>query len=302
MKRENWRGVMPAITTPFEGDLSIDLGFFQEHAAWMVDAGCTGLVTPGSLGEGATLSREEKISLWRAAVDAIGRRVPVIAAVSALSTPEAVQTAKDAAAAGCSGLMVLPVYVYRGDWRETRSYFDAVLRATPLSCILYNNPIAYGTDLLPGQVAELAGGHENLHAIKESSADVRRITAIRAILGDRLAVFVGVDDLIVEGIAAGAGGWIAGLVNALPTESVELFNLASARKPERAEALYRWFLPLLRMDAVPEFVHLIKLVQQEVGMGSARVRPPRLELAGARLDESLAVIRRALGARPTLPR
>jgi 4-hydroxy-tetrahydrodipicolinate synthase len=164
--------------------------------------------------------------------------------------------------------------------------------------MLYNNPIAYGTDVLPEQVAELAREHLNLHAIKESSADVRRITAIRAAIGDRLAVFVGVDDLVVEGIGAGATGWIAGLVNAFPKESVELFNLAVSRKAEGAEALYRWFLPLLRLDVVPEFVHLIKLVQQEVGKGSARVRPPRLELAGPKREEALRVIRHALATRP----
>jgi 4-hydroxy-tetrahydrodipicolinate synthase len=162
--------------------------------------------------------------------------------------------------------------------------------------MLYNNPIAYGTDVLPEQIAELAAEHENLHAVKEPSADVRRITAICSLLGDRLALFVGVDDLIVEGVAAGATGWIAGLVNAFPRESVGLFPYAVERS-DKAATLYRWFLPLLRMDVVPEFVHLIKLAQQEVGKGSARVRPPRLELAGAKRDEAVCVIRAALGTR-----
>src|SRR6202008_3185478 len=153
-------------------------------------------------------------------------------------------------------------------------------RATPLSCMLYNNPVAYGTDFLPEQIVELAQDHPNLHAVKESSTDVRRVTAIRALAGDRLSIFVGVDDAIVEGIAAGATGWIAGLVNAFPAESLALFNDAMQGKTNEAFELYRWFLPLLRMDTVPKFIQLIKWVQEQVGVGSARVRPPRLELEG----------------------
>jgi 4-hydroxy-tetrahydrodipicolinate synthase len=163
--------------------------------------------------------------------------------------------------------------------------------------MLYNNPVAYGTDFLPEQIRELSSEHEHFEAVKESSTDVRRITWIRELVGDRLAIFVGVDDAIVEGIAVGAVGWIAGLVNALPRESVELFNYAINGQHEQAMKLYNWFLPLLRMDTVPKFVQLIKLVQQEVGMGSARVRPPRLELTGAELEEALRVIRHAISCK-----
>jgi 4-hydroxy-tetrahydrodipicolinate synthase len=173
--------------------------------------------------------------------------------------------------------------------------------ATSLSCMLYNNPIAYGTDFLPEQIRELAAECENFHSVKESSADVRRITAIRALLGERLALFVGVDDAIVEGIAAGAVGWIAGLVNALPVESVALFDLAAKGDFPAAFELYRWFLPLLRMDTVPKFVQLIKLVQQEVGMGNARVRPPRLELQGEELGQARSVIRAVVTAKARRP-
>ena len=167
-----------------------------------------------------------------------------------------------------------------------------------LSCMLYNNPVAYGTDFLPEQIAELADVLPNLHAVKESSTDVRRVTAIRALCGDRLAIFMGVDDAIVEGVAAGAIGWIAGLVNAFPKESVDLFDYAMAGDAERARELYEWFLPLLRLDTVPKFVQLIKLVQERVGMGNARVRPPRLELTGTELDQTLALINKALSSRP----
>ena len=297
MKNMIWRGVMPAITTPFDEQLNIDHAFVAKHCKWLVDNGCTGIVTPGSLGESATLTVNEKLSLWSTVVEAVGNRVPVVAAIASLSTAEAVEMAKRAAALGCSGLMVLPPYVYQGDWREMKTHLEAVFRATGLSCMLYNNPVAYGTDFLPEQVRELAAEHANFEAVKESSTDVRRVTWIKELTGDRLAIFVGVDDAIVEAIAVGAVGWIAGLVNAFPRESVALFEYAMDGEREEAMRLYHWFLPLLRMDTVPKFVQLIKLVQQEVGMGSARVRPPRLELVGPELEEAKRVIREALNTR-----
>jgi len=293
-----WKGVMPATTTAFDADLNIDHAFVGRHANWLIDNGCTGIVTPGSLGESATLTVGEKQSIWKTVIDAVGNRVPVVAAIASLSTAEAVELAKRANDVGCSGLMVLPPYVYKSDWREMKAHVDAVFRATNLSCMLYNNPVAYGTDYLPEQIAELSEEHANFHAVKESSTDVRRVTWIRELLGDRLAIFVGVDDAIVEAIAVGATGWVAGLVNALPGESVALFNYTMNGEREKALTLYNWFLPLLRMDTVPKFVQLIKLVQEEVGMGNARVRPPRLELAGAELEEALKVIRHALANRP----
>lgn len=297
MKNMNWRGVMPAITTPFDEHLKIDHAFTAKHCQWLVDNGCTGIVTPGSLGESATLAVEEKLSLWSTVVEAVGDRVPVIAAIASLSTAEAVELSKRAADLGCSGLMVLPPYVYQGDWREMKAHLEAVFRATSLSCMLYNNPVAYGTDFLPEQIRELATEHGNFEAVKESSTDVRRVTWIKELTSDRLAIFVGVDDAIVEAIAVGAVGWIAGLVNAFPKESVDLFEYAMNGEHEKAMPLYHWFLPLLRMDTVPKFVQLIKLVQQEVGMGNARVRPPRLELVGPELEEAKRVIRAALNTR-----
>jgi 4-hydroxy-tetrahydrodipicolinate synthase len=293
-----WRGVIPAITTKFNDDLTIDHDFTAKHVTWQVDNGCTGIMALGSLGEGATLSYDEKVAILKTCVDTVGHRVPVVAGISALSTGEAVRLAKDAERVGCKGLMVLPAYVYKGDWREIRAHFEAVFQATPLSCMLYNNPIAYVVDVLPEQIAELAERNPNMHSVKESSSDVRRVTAIRHLLGNRIAIFVGVDDVIVEALKAGAVGWIAGLVNAFPKESVDLFNLVLAGKDEEADALYKWFLPLLKLDVVPEFVHLIKLTQQEVGMGTERVRPPRLELVGAAREAALATIRHGLANRP----
>jgi dihydrodipicolinate synthase/N-acetylneuraminate lyase len=296
----NWFGVMPAMTTAFDEHLQVDHAFMQRHAQWLLDHGCTGLVMLGSLGEAATLAFEEKVAVLKNMVATANGKAPIVAAISALSTTEAVSLAKAAEDAGCSGLMVLPPYVYRGDWREMKAHLAAVFQATPLSCMLYNNPIAYGTDFLPEHIAELAEAHKNFHSVKESSTDVRRVTAIRALVGDRLKIFVGVDDAIVEGIAAGACGWIAGLVNALPAESVALFHLSYEGKTKEAFELYRWFLPLLRMDTVPKFIQLIKLVQQELGVGNARVRPPRLEITGEELVETKKVIAEAMKHRPKI--
>jgi 1-pyrroline-4-hydroxy-2-carboxylate deaminase len=292
-----WYGVMPAITTCFDERLQVNHGFAARHVQWLLGNGCTGIIALGSLGEAATLTFAEKEAILRNLATA-AQQSPVVGAISALSTQEAVELAKAAEQAGCAGLMVLPPYVYKGDWREMKAHVAAIFRATSLECMLYNNPVSYGTDFLPEQIAELAAEHANLVAVKESSTDVRRVTGIRALTGDRLQIFVGVDDAIVEGIAAGAVGWVAGLVNAFPAESVALFDAARAGKWDEAFALYRWFLPLLRTDTVPKFIQLIKQVQQETGTGNARVRPPRLEVIGAELDETRRIVAEALDHRP----
>jgi 1-pyrroline-4-hydroxy-2-carboxylate deaminase len=294
----NWKGVMPAITTSFDTNLNVDHGFMAEHCTFLLDNGCAGIVALGSLGEGATLSFTEKPEVLRTCVRAVEGRGPVVASISALTTSEAVSLAKAAADLGCDGLMVLPPYVYQGNWREMKTHVAAVFDATPLSCMLYNNPIAYGTDFLPEQIRELAAEHENFEAVKESSADARRVSAIRALVDRRVEISVGVDDAVLEAIGVGATGWIAGLANAFPRESVDLFNYGINGESDKAFELYRWFLPLLRMDTVPNFVQLIKLVQAEVGIGNARVRPPRLELAGNELTQTKKLIHDALRSRP----
>ena len=296
----NWKGVIPAITTPFNADFSVDEGFLAKHSRWLVDEGSVGLVPIGSLGESATLSPAEKRKVMETCVKAVGDRVPVIPGIAALSTAEAVKLAQDAKAIGCSALMVLPPYVYSTDWREMKAHVRAVIAATDLPCMLYNNPVAYKTDFLPQHIVELAAELPSLRAVKESSADLRRVMAIRALAGARVHILVGVDDAIVEAIDAGAVGWIAGLANAFPAESVALYRYAIEGRKAEAFALYQWFLPLLRMDTVVKFVQLIKLAQQRVGMGSDRVRPPRLPLSGEELREATSVIDRALATRPQL--
>ena len=294
----NWKGVTPAITTPFNENLTIDHGFLEEHCRFLLENGCAGVVALGSLGEGATLSFAEKTEILRTLGKAVDGRGTLVASISSLSTAESVLLAKTATDLGCSGLMVLPPYVYLGDWREMKAHVGAVMQSTPLSCMLYNNPVAYGTDFLAEQIQELAAEYENFQAVKESSTDVRRVSAIRALVDDRLEISVGVDDAVLEAIGVGATGWVAGLANALPRESVDLFNYGMQGEAKKAFELYRWFLPLLRMDTVPKFVQLIKLVQAECEVGNPRVRPPRLELVGQELAQVKNAIRDALRARP----
>ena len=298
MDKRDWAGVLPAITTPFDEKLNVDHAALAEHVTWMIRSHCTGIVALGSLGESQTLTIDEKVQILRTIRKALPSQTPVIAGIAALSTKEGIHLVRQAADAGCDGLMVLPAYVYKGDWRETKAHYGSIIAATALSCMLYNNPIAYGVDVTPDQLAELAQEHKNLHAVKESSGDVRRVTAVRARLGDRLAILAGMDDMILESVPMGAVGWIAGLVNAFPEESVRVFELARDGHMDEARELYDWFLPLLRLDTVPKFVQLIKLVQQEVGHGSARVRPPRLELEGEELALTKKLIAQALASKP----
>lgn len=299
MRQSPFQDVLSAVTTPFTAEGAVDHPALARHARSQLELGCKGIVPLGSLGEGATLDEAEKLAVLRTIVDVAGTK-PVLPGIGALGTRQAVRLAEAAAEAGCRGLMVLPPYAHRGPLAEALAHVTAVLRATRLPCMLYNNPAAYGADFVPDAIAELAQAHENLVAVKESSGDVRRVTAVRALCGDRLAVLVGLDDMLLEGVAAGASGWVAGLCNAFPRESVALYEHARAGRMDSANALYRWFLPLLRLDTLPEFVQLIKLVQHAVGGGDERVRPPRLPVQGELRERALVVVQQALGQRPEI--
>ena len=297
-ERSLWAGVLVAITTPFAPDGQIDHVEFVRHARWLSERNVGGIIVGGSLGEGSALSFEERLGLVGDLVPALRADLPIVAAVGASSTSDAVAQARRAEAAGARGLLVLPPYVYHGDRREVDAHFASVFRATDLPCMLYNNPAAYGTDVRAEQVLDLATEHSNLTGVKESSGDVRRITALRALLGDRIDIAVGLDDAILEGLQAGAVGWVAGLANALPEETMALFTAGRNGDSLRALEIYRWFLPLLRLDVGPKFVQQIKLVSGELGIGTARVRLPRLELEGTEREEVLALVRNCLSRRP----
>ena len=298
--RPAWSGVFPAVMTQLRDDLSVDAAATAAHLERLLEAGCHGLIMLGTLGENTSLSPNEKVQVLETAVATAAGRVPVLSGVSEYTTAQAVAHAKAAAAAGCDGLMVLPAMVYKSDARETLVHFRAVAAATELPIMIYNNPPAYGVDVTPEMFRELAAG-PTIAAIKESSEDPRRLVDIANLVGDRYLLFCGVDDVLLESVLLGAVGWVAGLVNAFPEEGVALFELAAEGRWEEARRIGAWFMPLLHLDTKPKLVQYLKLTMQLTGLGSERVRPPRLPLVGASGPWWSAWWRDAIATRPVLP-
>jgi 4-hydroxy-tetrahydrodipicolinate synthase len=263
----------------------------------MIDAGASGLILLGTVGENCSLEHGEKLDLVTAAVDRVDKRCPVLCGVAECTTAQACRFAVDAQRIGVDGLMVLPAMVYKSDPRETIAHFRAVAGATDLDILVYNNPVTYGVDITP-EMFQLLADEPRLVAIKESSENVRRITDLKNVCGDRYVLFCGVDDLVLESMLLGAQGWVSGLVNAFPDESCHLWDLATAGRWEDARELYRWFTPLLHLDTHVKLVQYIKLAQQECGLGSEVVRPPRLALAGQEREKILALIHRGIATKP----
>ena len=299
MPEISWRGVFPALTTKFTAEDKLDWKAMEQHLAFQLEAGVHGLIILGSLGETSTLSFDEKIELVRffAAAERQGR--PLIACIAESSTRQAKAFSVAAAEAGADGFILLPPMRYPSDRRETLHYLNTVASATDQPVMLYNNPIAYGIDLMPGDFAALAD-NPRFVAIKESSANTRRISEIRRITGDRFALFCGVDDLALESFLIGACGWVAGLVVAFPRETVRIWELAEAGRWQEARAIYDWFLPLLHLDIGPKFVQQIKLVEALMGVGSARVRGPRMQLTDQEASRVEHILEHALATRPAL--
>jgi 4-hydroxy-tetrahydrodipicolinate synthase len=295
-----WTGVYPAVTTQFKPDLSLDLDATVRHCEALIDSGVAGLIMLGSLGENVTLEPPEKRTLIETIVRAARGRVPVLSGVAETSTAAACRYVREMEKLGAAGVMVMPAMVYKGDARETMTHFRAVAKASGLPIIVYNNPISYGNDITPAMFKELAD-ERNFVAIKESSGDVRRLTDLINAVGDRYALFTGVDDLVLESVLLGATGWIAGTGIAFPAENQRLWDLATTGQWEEAVKLYRWFTPLLHLDTHPKFIQYIKLAVQECGLGSETVRPPRLPLIGAEREQVLKVIRDGIATRPKLP-
>jgi dihydrodipicolinate synthase/N-acetylneuraminate lyase len=291
-----WRGVFPAATTQFHEDQSLDLAGTGRHVEALLRAGVHGVILLGTVGENCSLEPAEKRDVLMAAVEQVAGRVPVLAGVAECTTALACRFAGEARKVGVGGLMVLPAMVYKSDPRETAAHFRAVARAADLPILCYNNPVSYGVDITPAQFAELAD-EPRFVAIKESSENVRRITDLKNLCGERYALFCGVDDLVLESAVLGARGWVAGLVNAFPEETCRLWELASAGRYEEALALYRWFTPLLHLDTHVKLVQYIKLAAALCGHGTETVRAPRLPLAGREREEALALVRKALATR-----
>ncbi|MFT4603331.1 MAG: 4-hydroxy-tetrahydrodipicolinate synthase [Rhodothermales bacterium] len=292
-----WEGVFPAVTTKFNDALEIDAHWTEVNLEAQIAAGAAGIVVSGSLGEASTLSMEEKAELVELTVRLVKGRVPTICGIAQRTTADACTMCKMAEAAGAQGLMLLPPMLYTSDRRETITFLRTVAAATDLPIMLYNNPVAYNVDLTPEMLQELAD-EPKFEAVKESSDDVRRITDIVNLVGDRYAIFTGVDNVALEALMLGAVGWIAGLVDAFPRETVAIYNLARQGRYAEALKIYRWFMPLLHLDVNIKLVQNIKLAESMVGLGTETVRPPRLPLAGEERTRVIATINEALANRP----
>lgn len=295
----DWSGVFPAITTKFTEDHSLDVAAIEEHLEAQIEAGVHGLVMLGTLGENASLTTDEKHEVVRIALSVSDGRVPVLAGVAETTTTAACEFVERGAAYGADGFMLLPGMLYESDRRETMRHFRTVADVSEKPLMIYNNPVAYGVDTTPDMFEALAD-EDAIVAIKESSDDVRRITDIYNRTGDRYQLFCGVDDLALESLAMGAVGWVAGLVNAFPEETVAIYELAQAGRMKEAREIYRWFAPLLHLDVSTKLVQNIKLAEAMVGIGTEPVRPPRLPLKGNERERVQQVIQKGLDNRPDL--
>lgn len=296
----NWLGVYPALTTPFTASDSIDYPIFDQNLQAQLDAGVKGVILGGTLGEASSLLNEEKYALVRHTVDQVAGKIPVVMNIAEQTTRAAVAAAMEAERCGASGLMLLPPMRYKADDRETLAYFKAVAEATPLPIMIYNNPVDYKI-LVTLDMFETMSAWPTIQAVKESTRDVSNVTRMINRFGDRFKILCGVDTLALESLFMGAHGWVAGLVDAFPRETVAIFKLAKAGRHAEALQIYRWFLPLLELDIHPKLVQYIKLAEVATGIGTAHIRAPRLPLEGAEYSEVWNIIQKALAIRPVLP-
>lgn len=295
-----WKGVYPAVLTPFTEDDSIDFKMFATNLEAQADAGIDGIILAGSLGEANTLSVSEKKDLLICTKDLVQDKLPVIMNIAEQSTKEAIKAATDAEQNGAGGLMLLPPMCYKADDRETVEYFKAVSNNTSLPIMIYNNPVDYKIMVTLNMFEELSGV-SNIEAVKESTRDVTNITRMHNRFGDRYKVLCGVDPLAYESLSAGADGWVAGLADAFPKETVAIYRLIKAGYYQEALKIYRWFLPVLELDIHPKLVQYIKLASSLTGIGTENVRAPRLRLEGKEREYVMAIVKHALKNRPGLP-
>ena len=295
-----WKGVFPAVTTKFTSDDELDLVSFKANLDAQLEAGVSGIILGGTLGEASTLGTDEKYTLVRSTVDHVAGKVPVVMNIAEQTTKGAVEAAQKAADNGASGLMMLPPMRYNASDAETVTYYKVTAKSTSLPIMVYNNPVDYKI-LITLDMFESLAECDNIQAVKESTRDLTNITRMINRFGDRFTIFSGVDTLAMESIVMGAAGWVAGLVCAFPAETVAIYKLINAGRIEEAREIYRWFMPLLELDIHPKLVQYIKLAEQEVALGTERVRAPRLTLSGEERERILNVIHTALSKRPQLP-
>lgn len=295
-----WSGVYPAVTTKFTLDGRLDLSAFLFGVRAQVEAGAEGIIIGGSLGESSTITHDERIEMLQATLSEFGKKVPILVNIAEGSTKTAIALAHRAEHAGAHGLMVLPPMMYKPLESETIQFFSAIASNTDLPILVYNNPVDYKIEVTPDMFEELLK-YDTIQAVKESTRDLANVTRLINRFGDRLKVLTGVDTIAIEALVMGAHGWVAGLVNAFPAETVAIYKLVKAGRIEEARAIHRWFLPLLELDISPQLVQNIKLAEFRTGLGTEYVRPPRLTLTGEERAHVLQIIDKALSNRPALP-
>lgn len=298
MKKIKWEGVMPAITTQFKKDYTLDLAAFKKNLAAQINAGVHGIILGGTLGEASTLSDEEKSQLLATSLEAVGGKLPVVMNIAEQTTSKAVALAEKAEAEGANGLMLLPPMRYKATDEETVAYFSSVAASTSLPIMIYNNPVDYKIEVTLDMFEQLSA-FENINAVKESTRDTTNITRMLNRFGDRFSILCGVDTIAMECLLMGARGWVAGLVDAFPEETVALYTYCKVGEWEKARLLFRWFLPLLELDISPQLVQNIKMCEVETGLGTGYVRPPRKPLSGDTNTAVRQIIASALLSRPT---
>ncbi|MBK77683.1 MAG: dihydrodipicolinate synthase family protein [Flavobacteriaceae bacterium] len=295
-----WKGIMPAVTTKFLDNDKLDLKTFKINIEEQLSAGVHGIVLGGSLGESSTLDESEKKTLLNQTVEIVSGRIPVIMNIAASSTKKAIESAILAERNGASGLMILPPMKYKADNRETLEFFKKIATKTSLEIMIYNNPVDYGIEVTLSMFEELMS-IKNIVAVKESTRNISNITKMKAKFGDRYKILAGVDTLALESLMMGADGWVAGLVCAFPKETVAIYELYKAGRTKEAIEIYRWFLPLLELDTTSKLVQNIKLAEVATGIGTEKVREPRLPLIGKERKNVIEIIEKSLKTRPKLP-
>jgi 1-pyrroline-4-hydroxy-2-carboxylate deaminase len=295
-----WKGIFPAVTTKFTADDELDFAAFDKNIEAQLEAGVDGIVLGGSLGEASTLTPEEKIALVKHTVDLSANRVPVVFNIAEQATKAAISIARQAVDNGADGLMLLPPLRYKADDRETVTYFTSIAKSVDVPIMIYNNPVDYSIKVSLEMFEQMAECR-NINAVKESTRDVTNIVRMRNTFGNRFSIFTGVDTLAYESLCLGADGWLAGLVNAFPKETVAIYRLVQQGRHAEALAIYQWFMPLLELDIQPKLVQYIKLAEALAGLGTEYVRAPRLTVAGKEREQLVNMISRAIAERPELP-
>ena len=297
MKKFKWEGVMPAITTQFDVKGNLDLDTFKINLSHQINAGVNGIILGGTLGEASTLTNQEKQQLLAVTLGEVNGKIPVIMNIAEQATMEAIRLAQNAEADGADGLMLLPPMRYKATDEETVTYFSTIANATKLPIMIYNNPVDYKIEVTLEMFAALES-YKNITAVKESTRDITNITRMINRFGDRFQILCGVDTIAMEALLMGANGWVAGLVDAFPRETVAIYSYCKQGELEKARSIFSWFLPLLELDISPQLVQNIKLCELATGMGTGHVRPPRLPLKGAELERVRSIIKTALDNRP----